>query len=54
MSDRPDQHTGKDTNRGHLKLVEDSNVEDVAWALLSRSCSKSDYRKAAGEPCLSP
>ena len=29
MSDRPDQHTSKQAKRGHLQLVETSNVEDV-------------------------
>lgn len=29
MSDRPDQHTGREATHGHLQLVEASNVEGV-------------------------
>ncbi len=31
MSDRPDQHIGREAKRGHLKLIETPNVEDVEF-----------------------
>ena len=33
----PDQHTGKEVKRGHLQLVEDSNVEDVINQVFERT-----------------